>query len=137
LERTSDQVDLGHGFHEHLHHIESIRDPRIVEESEPFFCASDDPLPLRLSHSEMRGAERVSGTRFDFNEHQGCFPAITANQIDFAPASCFEVLVKNAESAPAKVSGRQYFAGATELEPCGRRFAPCRPESNRIEKRSE
>jgi len=106
LERGADQVDLRCRLHQHLHHVESIGDPRIVEQPQPFFCASNDSLLLRSSHAEMRRAERVRGARFDFDKHQGRCITIAANQIDLAAAPCSEVFIKDAEAVTAQISSR-------------------------------
>jgi hypothetical protein len=117
LECASNQIDLRRGLHENLHDIEPIRDSRVVQHSEPFFCTSDDSFLLQSRNTKMRGTEGVGGASFDFDKDERCFATIPADQIDFASASRSKVFVQDAKSVPAKISSCQFFAGASELKP--------------------
>ena len=87
LECASDQIDPRCGLHENLHDIESIRDSRVVQHSEPGLCTAHNSLLLQSGDTEMWGTEGVGRASFDFDKDERCFAAIPADQIDFASAS--------------------------------------------------
>ena len=139
LERSPDQVHLRVGFHQHLHHIESVGHPRVIQHSEPFFCPADDPVFLSSCHSRVRRTECVSGARFHFNENQCLFPSIAANQIDFAASSRSEIPVEDSKSISAEVIGGHFFALSAERQMGRGKSSPndSSPESNGKENTSE
>ena len=67
-------------------------------------------------HSGVRRSEGVGGTGFYFNEDQGCFASITANQIDFAASFRSEISVKDPETVATKVIGGHFFTVAAERQ---------------------
>jgi hypothetical protein len=139
LERSPDQMHVWRRFHQHLHNIESIWHPRVIQQSEPFLCATDDPVLLGSRHSCVRRAECVGRACFHFDENQCFFTSIAANQVDFTAPSRSEISVENTKSIKAKVIGGHFFALASKRQmgwgdsPANRSW----PESNEKENTSE
>src|SRR5271169_2012193 len=86
-------------------HVESIWYPRIIQQSQPFFGAADNPIPLSLGHSFVRRTECVGRASFHFNEYQRFFVAIAADQIDLTAPFGPEVLIQQPKSISAEIVG--------------------------------
>jgi hypothetical protein len=132
LKGSLDQLHSRGGFHQYLHYIEPIRHPRIIEQSEPFFGASDDSVLLRLNHRGVRRAECICRARFHLNENQCVFASIAANQIDFPASSRSEIPVENTETIPTKIVGGDFFAQSAKRQMWRGKSAASQswPESN-------
>ena len=129
----------GSWFHQHFHHIESIRYSRVIQQSEPLLGAANDAILLGLGHSFVRRTECVGRACLNFNEYQRFFMAIAADQIDFAAPSRSEILVQQPKSISAADNRRPFFlpsVRASDEEPQSP-ASHSRPESNGKENTSE
>ena len=95
LERAADQINNWNRLHQDLDHIESVGDPGVIQHSEPFFRAANDPILLLHSDGVVRWTKRVRRTSFDFDEDQGGGPAIATYQIDFSAPFGAKIPVKD------------------------------------------
>src|SRR6516225_4163180 len=96
LERAADQINNWNRLHQDLDHIESVGDSGIIQHSEPFFRAANDPILLLHRDGVVRWTKHVGRTSLDFDEDQGCRTAIAAYQIDFTAAFGVKIPVQNA-----------------------------------------
>src|SRR6516225_5026894 len=96
LERAADQINNWNRLHQDLDHIESVGDSGIIQHSEPFFRAANDPILLLHRDGVVRWTKHVGRTSLDFDEDQGCRTAIAAYQIDFTSAFGVKIPVQDA-----------------------------------------
>jgi hypothetical protein len=60
--------------------------------------------------------ECVGGPGLYFNENQGFFPPITADQIDLAASARSEIFVKDAKPVATEITGGHFLTGAAERQ---------------------
>jgi len=103
LKSAADKSHDGNGFHQDLHHVESIGNSGITQHPEPFFGAADDAILLPQRDSMVRRPKRVSGTSLNFHENQRRRAAIAADQVNFATPFRPKIFVQYAIAVFPKV----------------------------------